>query len=591
MNEPRAFQSSEDWGVVFQSVPSKNKNEVAKRIEEIFGLGKQDAKQILSNVPLILIDSLSFGLAARIKSYFQKIGVTVEVTNHDIIKKNCSYVSWPQTPDLSFFIKLAGPATMPTQEEKNKAMPSGLPVGRKPESPEMKPEAQKHFEAPLPARPVHESPAFKPLPAQPSTSNVDPNSEGRVKEIEEQLRKLREENQSLRVQHAEAIGHAKKEFQQKIEDEKKKSEEIVKTYEELQREVKRREALPSESEDLRSRAAMLDGKVRELEISLKEKTSEVEHFIQEKETLIRQAEKAAEEAHRELVSLRGHGPELSGKIEGLERTAQEMTEALRSRDSALAQSEKRAVELEALVKEKVAEIELLVQQKEDVIRQSEKAVTEARQELAILRGRELELSGKIEQLERTVQKMTESLRSRDGVLALFEERITKLIEMTFPATKKTEPDAKLPEPTPFQESVDQRQKTVDLPAASFSESESKKQKPVDLKKDVPDEGRRTEHDAKKSQDKIVYIIRGNSRNLMEWHRVGNTEEERRAFEKKHGRGLTIEGVIAKLTGAGWSITHKDEEAITFSRQEKPFNPFMKVVGSSLKTVHVTFPLR
>jgi len=60
-----------------------------KRLAEIFELDKHDAEQVLSNMPLILVDNLSFGLAARIKKFFQKIGAVAETTNHDMIKKNC----------------------------------------------------------------------------------------------------------------------------------------------------------------------------------------------------------------------------------------------------------------------------------------------------------------------------------------------------------------------------------------------------------------------------------------------------------------------------------------------------------------------
>ncbi len=89
MNEPRSIHAAEDWGVVLQSVPSKNKREIVKRLEEIFELDKRDAELILSNMPLILVDNLSFGLAARVKKFFQTIGAVAETTNHDMTKKHC----------------------------------------------------------------------------------------------------------------------------------------------------------------------------------------------------------------------------------------------------------------------------------------------------------------------------------------------------------------------------------------------------------------------------------------------------------------------------------------------------------------------
>ena len=72
MNEPGSIQAAEDWGVVLQSVPSKHKKEILKRLVGIFDLEKHDAEQILSNMPLILADNLSYGMATHIKDFFQK---------------------------------------------------------------------------------------------------------------------------------------------------------------------------------------------------------------------------------------------------------------------------------------------------------------------------------------------------------------------------------------------------------------------------------------------------------------------------------------------------------------------------------------
>ena len=62
MNESKSIHAAEDWGVVLQSVPSKNKKEIVKRLEEIFGIDKRDAEQVLANMPLILVDNISLSL-------------------------------------------------------------------------------------------------------------------------------------------------------------------------------------------------------------------------------------------------------------------------------------------------------------------------------------------------------------------------------------------------------------------------------------------------------------------------------------------------------------------------------------------------
>ncbi|OGX14582.1 MAG: hypothetical protein A2351_01425 [Omnitrophica bacterium RIFOXYB12_FULL_50_7] len=375
MNESRSIHAAEDWGVVLQSVPSRNKREIVKRLEEVFELDKRDAEQVLSNMPLILIDNLSFGLAARIKNFFQKIGAVAETTNHDMIKKNCFQVLWPQTPDLSFFMKNEiGPVEASVREERRSAGSEEIPpVEKNVANYEMKmnPEMPRIYETPLPAKPIQESPAVLPLspptpvkpipeppasvslshpvseekPAAPLSSGVDSDWERRARELNEKLQKIHDEKQELHVQHAEATEKVKSEFQQRIEEEKKKSGEIAKAYEDLQKEAQKHEALTREGEEWRSRAAALDEKVRELEASLVQKTSAVEHVIQEKDELIRKSEKVATENQHELTTLRSREQEFSRKIEGLERNVQEMAESLRSRDGALAQFERQILEL------------------------------------------------------------------------------------------------------------------------------------------------------------------------------------------------------------------------------------------------------
>ena len=115
MIESRASQSPEDWGVVIQSVPAKSKKNVLKQLEKIFHLDKRSAEQVLANMPLILIDDLSFGLAVRIKKHFLDLGVVSETTNHDMIKKNCFQVVWPKAPDLAFFQKEEGKEDRPPE--------------------------------------------------------------------------------------------------------------------------------------------------------------------------------------------------------------------------------------------------------------------------------------------------------------------------------------------------------------------------------------------------------------------------------------------------------------------------------------------
>ena len=394
VNEPRSIHAAEDWGVVLQSVPSKHKKEIVKRLEEIFELDKHDAEQVLTNMPLILIDNISFGLAARVKKYFQKLGAVAETTNHEMIKKNCFQVVWPQTPDLAFFLKEeTKPAEAVPQGKKEEVKPAVVQTPEKKfERPEIRPEPvkvqeiPKIQESPASAKSAEEAPvsAAQPQPVAeeepvPSSSHIDSDWERRAQELNEKLRKIQDEKQQLHEQHVEVTEKVKSEFQQQLDQEKQKSDEIAKAYEDLRVQAQKQEALTKEGEEWRAKAMALGEKVRELETALMQKTSAIEHLIQQKDDLSRQSEKAAElalrvadlektlaardeersalqirvsdfernisAAQRELENYRSREQELSQKAGGLEREVQEMRESLRARDAALAQFEKQMLEL------------------------------------------------------------------------------------------------------------------------------------------------------------------------------------------------------------------------------------------------------
>lgn len=389
MNEPESIQTAEDWGVVLQSVPSKYKKEILKRLVGIFELDKHDAEQILSNMPLILADSLSYDMATHIKDFFQKVGAVAETTNHDMIKKNCFQVVWPQTPDLSFFTK--GEAELmktPVLEKKNHDTAVEIPpVEKKAPVCEVRPEPSPRQEISLPESPapemtVCESPRVEmhlsPAPDQ-NMSKADSKWESRAREWDKKLRKLEEEKRALQAKHAESAEKAKKEFQKSFEEEKKKSHEIAKAYEDLRKRSKKDEASTREGEDWRSKAVTLSEKVRELETNLKQMTSEVKSQTQEKEEHARRSAKAEE---------------LSSRL----------------------------AELEKIVTAKDEEKAALQRRISDF----EKNSSAAQRELGNHQGREQDFLQKIEELERKVRETTESLRARGSESAHFEKQVAEL---------------------------------------------------------------------------------------------------------------------------------------------------------------------
>ncbi len=430
INEPRSFHAADDWAVVIQSVPSKSKKEIVKRLVEIFELDKRDAEQILSNVPLMFLDNLSFGLAVRVKKYFQKLGAVTETTNHDVIKKNCMQVLWPQAPDLSYFMKNElGSAETSAHHPDEEIRTEGKPLtGDKETGAEM---PKIHKGSPF-AKPVSEPPSPPPLypPIAPkplrepmdlsapeekskpqSLSGAEADLGRQAEALNEKIRKIDLEKQLLQTQHAAALETMKRQ----LEAEKQKTAEIAQAYETLQKESKKQGVASRENEEWRVKSVALEEKITGLEKDLTQKREEI--LRQDEEWRAKTA--AAEEKIRQLeeeLSRKQTVSEPKGEVPNAQTTALE--EKVRS--------------LETELSRKTEEFEQTARQKESVLRQFEEAVSQAHQEIASLRGREQDYAQRIDGLEKNLRQMTESLRYRDQVLAEFERQITELAKITLP---------------------------------------------------------------------------------------------------------------------------------------------------------------
>lgn len=436
---PRADRSTNDWGVVFQSIPARHKNEVVKNLENIFGLEKNDARSILANAPLVFLDDLSFEIAVKIKTFFQKLGVVVDVTNHDIIKKNCSHVSWPQPPVLSFFFEEGNESNAASEQADNKTRASvgTLLARRPPEEPAAPRETQKSRLFSPPTRTTHSFQVTAPL-EKPAPLEIDADLEQRAQEMAEKFGRLGEEKRALEALHAETLKTVKNEYQQKLDEEKRINGEISGTVQRLEQEIQKYEGLSRESDVLRSRIATLDEKNRQLETSLEEKVAALELLTREKEALDQKSGRIAADSQRELERWRNRETELLKRIEGLDQTVLQITASLQSRDSALAQSDHRIKEFENTLREKNAAVEHLTQQNKELLRQCENAGIAAQEELERLRSREPELLKTIDGLERTIHQMTETHQQLEKLRIREPELLKKIESLEQDATQSAE---------------------------------------------------------------------------------------------------------------------------------------------------------
>ncbi|HTL47478.1 MAG TPA: hypothetical protein VL688_05385 [Verrucomicrobiae bacterium] len=94
---------------------------MARTISEVFSLSPEEASDLVSNTPIILLDNLTRSLAAKVKEYFRGAGAEIILTNDIFYKRKCYRTVWPDPPNLSFLHKLQ-------QEEKAGEKEEALPA-------------------------------------------------------------------------------------------------------------------------------------------------------------------------------------------------------------------------------------------------------------------------------------------------------------------------------------------------------------------------------------------------------------------------------------------------------------------------------
>ncbi len=470
---------SDDWSVILQSYSPKLKKELVRRITEIFELEKKDAEQALANTPLILLDNLSFGMAARIKNFFQKLGAVVETTNHEMIKKNCFQVLWPETPDLSFFLK---EETKPAAKEAVQETPSK--TFKEPRLPEVLPSEIPEKEAargvifrasqPAPAEPeatpsVKDADGWEKLmkdpepprtpktddgweklakgpvlpqapkaddawetldkgPALPHAPKADDGWEKRAKELSKKLESFQEEKKKVNEDVVlKAVEKVKNDFGRLKETEKPKRDETAPVTPDSVPTRAPEAALDPENADWRSKALLLSDRVRDLENDLADSK---EALVKEVE-MWRSKTASAEGRARDLEA------DLAQKSQEVERIAREKEELGhqegRAKDlelqlETLRQGLTEKTNLAAEKENSLAELQDQVKEWTGKAQERERALEEKENSLASLRDQLKDWTDKAQAAENTLSERDSALRAVQNELETLREREKELLQ-------------------------------------------------------------------------------------------------------------------------------------------------------------------
>lgn len=107
LGNKKTQENDQNWCVVLNPLSSEiDKKRVAEKITRVFSLSSEEARDLVANTPIILLDNLTHTVAARVKDYFRSSGAELILTNDLFLKRKCYRTVWPEPPSLAFLRSL-----------------------------------------------------------------------------------------------------------------------------------------------------------------------------------------------------------------------------------------------------------------------------------------------------------------------------------------------------------------------------------------------------------------------------------------------------------------------------------------------------
>ena len=381
------YSVESEWAVLLdRSANEFSKNRAVDKLTELFALSQEEAKDLIDNTPLILLDHLSFELAEKIKDQFSQASIDCSVTNDTFTKRKCFRAVWPDQPDLSRFLN--GPSSSLDRHFEEVREPN--------------------FENPI--QPQATAQEFTP-PRSYSSPVLDEQ-----KQLKELTLDLQRENEMLRHQ-LETVEESIKEKEAKqlnAEIEKLRTERLQ--FEETITRLRNENAnLTSKVEELdRNLKVLKQAGVGELEPTIKshiaELRTQLEHFRSEymrAQNALRIAQGEAKQFQTEWTQTQKVLSEARAEIEDLKRM---LSQAQANSVQFKEESERIRFETQNRLQEQTAEFEEWKRKANDwsasyfkVVKENEFLRAHQSEELESLRARNQQLSAQLEQAQRQIK--------------------------------------------------------------------------------------------------------------------------------------------------------------------------------------------
>ena len=105
------YSVDSDWAVILERIENDfAKSRALNQLVQLFSLSLQEARDLIDNTPIILLDHLFPDVAERIKNRFSELNMNCSLTNEAFTKRKCFRAVWPEPPDPSRFLGAPAPA-------------------------------------------------------------------------------------------------------------------------------------------------------------------------------------------------------------------------------------------------------------------------------------------------------------------------------------------------------------------------------------------------------------------------------------------------------------------------------------------------
>lgn len=119
---PKVPAEEKNWSVILHPLKSElDKKRVAEKVSELFQVSFEEARELVENTPIILLDQASHSLALEVQGIFQTVRAPVSLTSDSSAKRRCYRAVWQEPLDLSL-LKSTLPAT-PQEKTAQEAPP------------------------------------------------------------------------------------------------------------------------------------------------------------------------------------------------------------------------------------------------------------------------------------------------------------------------------------------------------------------------------------------------------------------------------------------------------------------------------------